>query len=75
MFTLTGRPDMTIVVDRGRKILEIVSRIYFMVSEINILTKFRQTICYSFKINCTSFEKLHGFFNKYAMKNNLQNKM
>ena len=32
-----------------------------MVSEINILTKFRKTICYIFIINCTSFEKMHVF--------------
>ena len=42
-------------------ILKIVSLFYFMVSEINILTKFRKTICYTFKINCTSFKKMHGF--------------
>ena len=46
-----------------------------MVSEINTLTKFGLTICYTFIINCIRFEKLHGFFDKYAMKNNLQNKM
>ena len=40
---------------------KIVSLIYFIVSEINILTKFRQTICYTFKIYCISFEKMHGF--------------
>ena len=41
--------------------LKIVSLIYFMVSEIDTLTKFRWPICYTFIINCTSFEKLHGF--------------
>ena len=41
--------------------LKIVSLIYFIVSEINILTKFRLAICYTFKINCTSFKKMHGF--------------
>ena len=43
------------------KHLKIVSLIYFMVSEIDTLTKFRWTICYTFIINCTSFEILHGF--------------
>ena len=38
--------------------LKIVSLIYFMVSEINILTKFRKTICNTFIINCKSFEKM-----------------
>ena len=52
-----------------------VSLIYIMVSEINILTKFRYTICYTFIINCTDFEKNAWFFDKYAMENNLQNKM
>ena len=42
-------------------ILTIVSLIYFMISEIDTLTKFRWTICYTFIINCTIFEKLHGF--------------
>ena len=37
------------------------SLIFFMVSKINILTKFRWTICYTFIINCTNFEKMHGF--------------
>ena len=41
--------------------LKMVSLIHFMVSEIDTLTKFRSTICYTFIINCTSFEKLHGF--------------
>ena len=41
--------------------LKMISLIYFMVSEINILTKFRYTICYTFIINCTSFEKMPGF--------------
>ena len=41
--------------------LKIVSLIYFMVSETNILTKFRWTICYTFIFYCTSFEKMHGF--------------
>ena len=41
--------------------LKMVSLIYFMVSEINILTKFCLTICYTVKINCTSFKKMHGF--------------
>ena len=41
--------------------LKIVSLIYYIVSEINILTKFRWAICYTFKINCTSFEKMNGF--------------
>ena len=45
----------------GEVSLKIVSLIYFMVSEMNILTKFRQTICFFFLINCTSFEKMHGF--------------
>ena len=38
-----------------------VALIYFIVSEINILIKFRLAICYTFKINCISFEKMHGF--------------
>ena len=42
--------------------LKIVSLIDYIVSEINILTKFCQTTCYSFIINCTSFEKMHCFF-------------
>ena len=41
--------------------LKIVSLIYFIVSEINGLTKFRSAICYTFKIYCTSFGKMHGF--------------
>ena len=41
--------------------LKIDCLIYFMVSKINILTKFRLTICYTFIINCTNFEKMHGF--------------
>ena len=41
--------------------LKIVFIIYFIVSEINILTKFRSAIYYSFKIYCTSFGKMHGF--------------
>ena len=32
-------------------------------------------MCYSFIINCTRFEKNAWFFDKYAMKINLQNKM
>ena len=57
--------------------LKIVSLIYFMVSEINILTKFCLTICYTFihVINCTSFEKMHGFSINMQLKNNLSNKM
>ena len=35
--------------------------VYFIVSEINISTKFRETICYTVIINFTSFEKMHGF--------------
>ena len=46
-----------------------------MVSEINILTKFHKTICNTFIINCKSFQENAVFFDKYAMKNNLQNKM
>ena len=46
-----------------------------MVSEINILTKFRKTIWNTFIINRKSFEKVQFFFDKYAMKNNLQTKM
>ena len=45
----------------GSTELIIVSLIYFIVSEIIILTKFRWEICYTFKINCTGFEKMHGF--------------
>ena len=41
--------------------LKINSLIYFMVSEINILTKFLSTICYTVIINYASFEKMHGF--------------
>ena len=41
----------------------------------NILTNFRQIVCYTFKINCTSFFKNAWFFDKYAMKNNPQNIM
>ena len=41
--------------------LKMVSLIYFIVSEINILIKFRKAISYTFKINCKSFEKIHGF--------------
>ena len=33
------------------------------------------TKCYTFIINCTSFEKLHGFSIYMQWKNNLQNKM
>ena len=43
------------------KMLKMVSLIYFIVSEINILIKFRWAICYTFKINCKSFAKMHGF--------------
>ena len=57
------------------QLFKIVSLIYYMVSEINILTKFRLTICHIFMIDCTRFEKMHCFFDKYAIKNNLQNKM
>ena len=32
-----------------------------MVSEIDILTKFRQAICYKFIIKCTTLEKILGF--------------
>ena len=32
-----------------------------MVSEINILTKFRKTICNTLIINCKSFEKMQCF--------------
>ena len=46
-----------------------------MVSDINTLTKFRYTICYTFIINCTSFEKLHGFSINMQKNNNIQNKM
>ena len=42
-------------------LLKMVSLIYFIVSEINILIKFRKAICYTFKINCKSFEKMDGF--------------
>ena len=42
-------------------VLKMVSLIYFIVSEINILIKFRYAICYTIKINCKSFEKMHGF--------------
>ena len=41
--------------------LKTVSLIYFIVSEINILIKFRLAICYTFKINCKSFEKMQCF--------------
>ena len=41
--------------------LKMVALIYFIVSEINILLKFRKAICYTFKMNCKSFEKMHGF--------------
>ena len=42
-------------------VLKMVALIYFIVLEINILIKFRKAICYTFKINCKSFEKMHGF--------------
>ena len=41
--------------------LKIDSLYYFMVSETNILTIFRWAICYTSIINCTNFEKMHGF--------------
>ena len=41
--------------------LKTVSLIYFIVSEINILIKFRYAICYTSKINCKSFWNMHGF--------------
>ena len=41
--------------------LKMVSLIYFIASEINISIKFRYAICYTFKINCKSFEKMHDF--------------
>ena len=55
--------------------LKIISLIYFLLSEIHILTKFRKTVCYTFKIICKSVEKMHDFFDKFAMKNSLQNRM
>ena len=41
--------------------LKLVSLIYFMVSEINILTQFRKAICNTFIINCKSFKKIQFF--------------
>ena len=41
--------------------LKRVSLIYLIVSEINIVIKFRKAICYTFKINCKSFWKMHVF--------------
>ena len=32
------------------------------------LSKFRYIICYTFIINCTSFEKMHGFSKKNEKK-------
>ena len=71
---LTDRPDMTLDVYLGVDVkqqhnnnnnsllsLKMISLVYFIVAEINILIKFRKAICYTFKINCKSFEKMHGF--------------
>ena len=41
--------------------LKVISFIYFTVSERNILTKFSQTVCYTFIIKYTTFEKMHVF--------------
>ena len=55
-------------------ILKIVSLIYFVVSEINILTKFRWAIRHNFIVTVQVLRKCM-FFDTYAMKNNLRIKM
>ena len=41
--------------------LKMLSLIYCMVTEINISTKFRWAMCYSFINNCIRFEKMYVF--------------